>query len=74
MPLISCPECTQQVSDSAAMCPKCGHPINAEPVRVATAEDSVFTRNRNMADVVIFGPLLFLGFLIAAGLIMAVFS
>lgn len=27
MSLISCPECSQQVSSSAPKCPKCGHPI-----------------------------------------------
>lgn len=27
MALIQCPECAQQVSDKAASCPKCGHPI-----------------------------------------------
>ena len=26
MTLITCPACTQQVSDRAATCPKCGHP------------------------------------------------
>lgn len=25
MSLINCPECTQQVSDQAALCPHCGH-------------------------------------------------
>ena len=32
MGLINCPECGSQVSDKAASCPKCGHPI-AVPVQ-----------------------------------------
>ena len=28
MALINCPECNAQVSDKAAVCPNCGHPIN----------------------------------------------
>jgi TM2 domain-containing membrane protein YozV len=27
MALISCPECSHQVSDAATSCPACGHPI-----------------------------------------------
>jgi hypothetical protein len=27
MPVISCPECDKDVSDSAAACPNCGYPI-----------------------------------------------
>lgn len=27
MALITCPECSQQVSSAAASCPACGHPI-----------------------------------------------
>ncbi len=27
MAIIACPECKSEVSDSAAACPKCGHPI-----------------------------------------------
>ena len=29
MPLIQCPECQREVSDAAANCPGCGHPIQA---------------------------------------------
>ena len=28
MTLIQCPECNNQVSDKAVMCPKCGFPIS----------------------------------------------
>ena len=40
MTLITCPACTQQVSDRAATCPKCGHPIAcpAEKTDSAPAE------------------------------------
>lgn len=30
MVLVSCPECEKQVSDQAASCPNCGHPIRLE--------------------------------------------
>ncbi|MGB0468937.1 MAG: zinc ribbon domain-containing protein [Pontibacterium sp.] len=30
MALLSCPECSNQVSDAAASCPSCGHPVNRE--------------------------------------------
>ena len=30
MALISCPECNNQVSDAAASCPSCGHPMQAQ--------------------------------------------
>src|SRR5262245_39019801 len=33
MALISCPECSRQVSDRAASCPKCGHPIARQSAR-----------------------------------------
>ena len=29
MALIKCPECSNEVSDKAASCPKCGYPIQA---------------------------------------------
>ena len=33
MPLISCPDCTTQVSAEAPACPKCGHPFSAQTVQ-----------------------------------------
>lgn len=30
MALVSCPECRTQISDSALMCPKCGHPLGQQ--------------------------------------------
>jgi len=40
MPLISCPECRQQVSDQAAACPKCGYPMRP-PSPVAPGSNPV---------------------------------
>lgn len=31
MALVTCPECTQRISDRAATCPNCGFPIGAKP-------------------------------------------
>ena len=31
VPMIHCPECNRQVSDQAASCPGCGHPLKATP-------------------------------------------
>ena len=36
MALISCPECSREVSDQAAACPHCGYPLS--PRRTATAQ------------------------------------
>ena len=32
MPLVYCPECGHEISNSAIACPSCGRPINARPV------------------------------------------
>ncbi len=39
MALISCPECGRQVSDKAAACPNCAHPISAGPSGAVTAPE-----------------------------------
>lgn len=42
MPLIYCPECGHEISNSAVACPNCGRPINATPVverKVVVAHD-----------------------------------
>lgn len=31
-PLITCPDCSAQVSDTAPHCPRCGRPAHAQPV------------------------------------------
>lgn len=40
MALISCPECSKEISDKAAACPQCGYPIanNTEPKLPETVE------------------------------------
>jgi hypothetical protein len=40
MALINCPECTKQVSDKAAACPHCGHPIADGPSTAPSAPPS----------------------------------
>ncbi len=34
MPLINCPECGHDISDSAVACPSCGRPVKTEPLPV----------------------------------------
>lgn len=66
MALVTCPDCSKQISDAAQACPDCGRPMKAqaaapagpaEPVRVITSEDAVTTRSRGCADLIIW-PLL----------------
>lgn len=33
--LISCPECSKQISDKAISCPNCGYPIQREPQKIS---------------------------------------
>lgn len=33
MPLINCPECSDHISDRAAVCPQCGYPIKFESAK-----------------------------------------
>jgi len=37
MSLISCPECSRQISEHAVACPGCGHPINSAPPIIFSA-------------------------------------
>lgn len=78
MPLILCPECNREISDKANACPQCGYPItdtsyrNAPiptahrivPNRVRTTEDSLLTRNRGFGDLILYGPLIVIAFVI----------
>lgn len=32
MPLITCPDCTSEISDQARSCPKCGYPFETIPL------------------------------------------
>ena len=56
MALIECPECHQEVSDKAAACPHCGHPI------AATKNKKPTSRHTRQA----FGMVLLTGLLILA--------
>ncbi len=49
MTLITCPACTQQVSDRAATCPKCGHPM-AGPAEKTESAPAEVGRARNEAS------------------------
>ena len=62
MPLISCPDCKQQVSDQAVACPKCGFPIKQRNA-AATADAP---RAKLGPIKYLYGGSLLLGVLIAA--------
>ena len=64
MALIDCPECESEVSDRAGSCPHCGYQIN----RTKRAEDSYLTRNRGCGDILIFGPILLIVFILMAAM------
>ena len=49
MALINCPECGQQVSDKAAICPHCGVAIAGNPDIKAPAVNGVNGVNRSVA-------------------------
>ena len=40
MPLIQCPACQKEVSDAAALCIFCGHPIASEPAMLCESNAS----------------------------------
>lgn len=74
MPLIACPECETQISNQAAACPKCGHPVtrpDSEPQPTTT------TRSGASAEAFGFGIIvvgLFLAFAVngtVGGILMA---
>ena len=47
MAIIKCPDCSSEVSDHAPACPKCGRSFKP------AAGDTVLTRNRGCADLVL---------------------
>jgi hypothetical protein len=40
MALITCPDCSNEVSDKAASCPKCGHPIASGATAISTIREA----------------------------------
>ena len=68
MALISCPECKREISDRAQVCPNCGCPLSNDSTRVRTTEDSFLTRNRNFGDLILYGPLLVIFFVLVVAL------
>lgn len=46
MALISCPECTTEISDKASACPKCGCPIGPLTPPAAPAATVVLSKSR----------------------------
>ena len=70
--LMTCPDCGALVSKKAPACPKCGSPFqtnaaaslppssdSSRPIRVDTGEN-VLNRNRGCADLLLYGPLIFI--------------
>jgi hypothetical protein len=50
MPLITCSECENQISDKARSCPKCGHPLNGIFTPLAkNAQSSIDAINKRFA-------------------------
>jgi tellurium resistance protein TerD len=45
MALISCPECSREISDKAAACPHCGCPVEKETVAVIEPPETVKCRD-----------------------------
>lgn len=54
MPLISCPDCSQQVSDAALACPRCARPLSA-------ALPTVHRKNPTLLGCKVVGALVALG-------------
>ncbi len=50
-----CPDCQGKVSDSAKVCPHCGR---------GTQNVNTLNRNRGCADILIFGPIILIVFII----------
>ncbi len=48
MPLITCPDCSSQVSDAAPACPKCGRPI--APMKIEATATALRATKANAGD------------------------
>ncbi len=66
MALIKCPECGADVSDKAAACPKCAHPIvessTPEQVQIVKAQTIKKTAKKHKVQILIGVFLMILGF------------
>lgn len=69
MPLISCPTCWSQISDQAVACPRCGHPLGN---RMKVSDGDFMRKNRGCADMIIYGPILIVGFIIILVIVMTI--
>lgn len=61
MPLITCPDCSSQVSDAAPACPKCGRPIAAVAAQPVSVQRGIGTGVKIGFGMFIVLPLLLFG-------------
>lgn len=57
MALIKCPECENEVSDKASICPKCGCPINNENKNINFNKKLIVKKERKSLDKKLIGKL-----------------
>jgi len=57
--LIKCPECGTDVSDAAAACPKCGHPLKATPAGGINSRDPVHVIGVILVVVIVLAAVVF---------------
>jgi len=65
MALIDCPECSKQISDQAAACPHCGHPIKSDDPEEPQPQqrEGLFLQSMNIGCAVVIGFVIVLIFL-----------
>jgi len=61
MALIKCSECGRDVSDSAASCPNCGHPISFNNKTVVQLDSAPQKRKKYRVGILIFGLMFVVG-------------
>lgn len=59
MALIKCVECGTEMSDAAAACPKCGHPLKATPAGGINTSDPVHFIGIVVAVIILLGIVVF---------------
>ena len=55
--LVTCLECGTEVSNAAAACPKCGHPVKATPAGGLNLKDPVHVVGIALVVIIVFGIL-----------------